>query len=49
MNDKQWLEKVELAAAVYCIDDDVNKEEIDKFVEFLFGVYGYVRTMNTDK
>lgn len=41
MNDKYWLDKVALAAAVYCENPEVNEEEVDKFIEFLFRAYGY--------
>lgn len=41
MLDRDWLDKVALAASVYCERSDVNEEEIDKFIEFLFRVYGY--------
>lgn len=41
MSDKDWLDKVALAASVYCERSSVNEEEIDKFIEFLFKVYGY--------
>lgn len=41
MNDKDWLDKVALAASVYCEMPDTNEEEIDKFIEFLFHAYGY--------
>jgi len=41
MNDRDWLDKVALAASVYCESPDVNEEEIDKFIEYLFKVYGY--------
>ena len=41
MNDRDWLDKVALAASVYCELPDVNEDEIDKFIEYLFKVYGY--------
>ncbi len=41
MTDKDWLDKVALAAAVHCEKPDVNEEEIDRFIEYLFKVYGY--------
>ena len=41
MNDKDWLDKVALAASVYCEMPDVNEDEIDRFIEYLFKVYGY--------
>ena len=41
MNDKEWLDKVALAAAVYCEMPNTNEEEIDKFIEFLFKAYDY--------
>ena len=41
MNDRNWLDKVALAASVYCENPNANEEEIDKFIEFLFKVYGY--------
>lgn len=41
MNDRDWLDKVALAASVYCELPNANEQEIDKFIEFLFKVYGY--------
>lgn len=41
MNDRDWLDKVALAASVYCENTDVDENEIDRFIEFLFRVYGY--------
>lgn len=41
MNDRDWLDKVALAASVYCEKPDVNEDEIDRFIEYLFRVYGY--------
>ena len=41
MNDKDWLDKVALAAEVYCEMPNANEEQIDKFIEFLFKAYGY--------
>jgi hypothetical protein len=41
MNDRDWLDKVALAAAIYCERPDSNEDEIDKFIEFLFKAYGY--------
>ena len=43
MNDKHWIDKVATAADVYCENPDVNEKEIDRFIEFLFKVYGYDR------
>jgi hypothetical protein len=45
MNDTDWLNKVALAASVYCEKPDVNEDEIDRFIEFLFRVYGYEKLM----
>jgi hypothetical protein len=45
MIDKDWLDKVALAASVYCEKPDVNEEEIDRFIEYLFKVYGYEQLM----
>lgn len=41
MSDKEWLDKVALAASVYCELPDTSEEEIDRFIEFLFRAYGY--------
>lgn len=41
MNDRDWLDKVATAADVYCENPNVNEDEVDKFIEFLFKVYGY--------
>lgn len=45
MNDRDWLNKVALAASVYCEMPNTNEDEIDKFIEFLFRVYGYDRVL----
>ncbi len=49
MNDKDWLDKVALAASVYCELPNSNEEEIDKFIEFLFKAYGYELLLKTPK
>lgn len=41
MTDKDWLDKVALAAAVHCENELVDEEQIDMFIEFLYRVYGY--------
>jgi hypothetical protein len=41
MNDRDWLEKVVLAADIHCENSSVDEEQIDRFLEFLFRVYGY--------
>lgn len=41
MSDRDWLSKVALAASIYCENPEVNEEEVDKFIEFLFRAYGY--------
>lgn len=43
MNDRDWLDKVATAADVFCENPTVNENEIDRFIEFLFKVYGYDR------
>jgi hypothetical protein len=43
MNDKDWLDKVVLAATVYNdqrLHTNVQHEEILKFLQYLHGVYG---------
>ena len=49
MNDKEWLDKVALAASVYCELPNTNEEEIDKFIEFLFRAYGYELLLKDSK
>ena len=49
MNDREWHDKVALAAAVYCERPDANEEEIDKFIEFLFKAYGYELLLKAPK
>lgn len=39
--EKDWLDKVALAASVYCESPTANEAEIDKFIEFLYYAYGY--------
>ncbi len=39
MNDRDWLDKVALAASVYCELPESNEAEIDKFIEFLYYAY----------
>lgn len=41
MNDREWLDRVALAASVYCEMPNTDEAEIDKFIEFLFKAYGY--------
>lgn len=45
MSDRDWLDKVALAASVYCELPDVNEDEIDRFIEYLFKVYGYTELL----
>ena len=43
MNDKDWLDKVTLAATVYNdqrMHTNFQEEEILKFIEYLHNVYG---------
>ena len=45
MNDKEWLDKVTLAARVYNenrMHRDFQADEVNKFVDFLHNTYGYV-------
>lgn len=49
MNDRDWLDKVALAAAVYSELPDSNEAEIDKFLEFLFLAYGYSELLKIRK
>lgn len=48
-SDKDWLDKVALAASVYCELPGTNEDEIDKFIEFLYRVYGYEQMMKSKK
>jgi hypothetical protein len=45
MGDKDWLDKVALAASVYCELPNTNEVEIDRFIEFLYKAYGYVQSL----
>lgn len=45
MGDKDWLDKVALAASVYCELPNTNEAEIDRFIEFLYKAYGYVQSL----
>ena len=50
MKDKDWLDKVLLAANVYKKDIaqyGSHKQEIDKFVEWLYKQYGVVKPHKT--
>ena len=49
MNDREWLDKVALAASVYCDMPNTDEEEIDKFIEFLFKAYGYELLLKAPK
>lgn len=49
MTEREMLDRIALAAAVYSERPDANEEEIDKFLEFLFKVYGYEFLMKDDK
>lgn len=49
MSDKDWLEKVVTAASVYCEHPEVNEEQIDMFLEYLFRVYGYTDLLKMRK
>ena len=40
MNDKEWLERVELASKHYEAMNDASKEVIDNFVNWLYTLYG---------
>ena len=45
MNDRDWLEKVKLAAKVYNdqrLHKDFQADEIEKFIEWLYRQYGVV-------
>ena len=46
MSDKDWLDKVAIAASVYCEFPNSNEAEIDRFIEYLYRVYGYISTVN---
>lgn len=49
MTDRDWLDKVALAATVHCENPLVDEEQIDMFIEFLFRVYGYEQLFKTGK
>lgn len=49
MTDKDWLDKVALAAAVHCESPLVNEEQIDMFIEFLYRIYGYEQLFKIGK
>lgn len=49
MGDRDWLDKVALAASVYCELPNTNEAEIDKFIEFLFYAYGYNKFLEVKK
>lgn len=39
--EKDWLERVAIAANVYCDMEGVDEDQIDGFLTFLFHTYGY--------
>lgn len=39
--EKDWLERVAIAANVYCNIEGVDEDQIDGFITFLFKSYGY--------
>lgn len=45
MNDREWLEKIVVAANAYCNVEGSNEEEIDKFITFIFKSYGYAELL----
>ena len=49
MTDRDWLDKVALAASVYCELPNTNEAEIDKFIEFLYYAYGYDKFLEIKK
>lgn len=49
MTDRDWLDKVALAASVYCELPNTNEAEIDKFIEFLYYAYGYDKFLEIEK
>lgn len=42
MNDKEWLGKVYLAATQYEASDKTDQESIDRFIKWLYMIYGIV-------
>lgn len=45
MTDREWLDRVKLAAKVYNetrMHRDFQADEVNKFVDFLYVTYGYV-------
>lgn len=49
MKDRDWLDKVALAASVYCEFPNTDEAEIDKFIEFLYYAYGYDKFLEIKK
>ena len=47
--NSDWFNKVAIAASVYCEMPNSNEAEIDKFLEFLYNVYGYNELMKIRK
>jgi hypothetical protein len=47
--EKDWLEKVAIAANVYVKQKGVDEDQIDGFITFLFKVYGYSELLNKRK
>lgn len=41
MIDKNWLDRVAIAADVYTEFAGVDEDQIDGFITYLFKVYGY--------
>lgn len=39
--EKDWLERVAIAANVYCNIEGVDEDQIDGFITFLFNTHGY--------
>lgn len=39
--EKDWLERVAIAANTYCNIKGVDEDQIDGFITFLFKTYGY--------
>lgn len=48
-NDKEWLDKMKLAAEHYERSHEASKEAVDAFIRWMYALYGIVLPENRSK